>query len=303
MILVVGGSGALGSAVVQRLLQGGRAVRVMTRTPEKLEALQRAGVDVVRGDLTDKSSLQRACEGVEQVVASAHSVFGRGREASKYVDLQGHKDLIDVARAVGVQRFVYASAVGAGPDTVSPFFRIKYEIEQYLRGSGLEFVILRATAFMESHVHMLIGQPILEKGKVTLFGNGNNPRNFVAADDVAQFVMIALDDPQVVGQLIKVGGPENRTNMQVVYLYKKLSGRQAKVSHVPLGVLRVMSGLLRPFHPGLSQVMKSSIVFETTDQKFDMGQTLIAYPVTLTKLEDWIRQQIPHDLASVPRMA
>ncbi|KAA3659096.1 MAG: SDR family NAD(P)-dependent oxidoreductase [Chloroflexi bacterium] len=183
MILVIGGSGALGSSVVQRLLQQGRAVRVMTRTSEKVQALQQAGVDVVRGDLTDKASLQRACAGVEKVVASAHSVFGRGQEASKFVDLQGHKDLIDVARAAGVQRFVYISAVGAEPNSSVPFSRIKYQIEQYLRGSSLEFVILRATAFMESHAHMLIGQPIIEKGKVSLFGKGNNPRNFVAAVD------------------------------------------------------------------------------------------------------------------------
>ena len=303
MILVVGGSGALGSAVVQRLLQQGRAVRVMTRTPEKVQLLQQLGVDVVRGDLRDKASLRRACAGVEKVVASAHSVFGRGTEASKYVDLQGHKDLIDVAQAAGGQRFVYISAVGATPDSPVFFSRIKYEIEQYLRGSGLDFVILRATAFMESHAHMLIGQPILEKGKVALFGKGDNPRNFVAADDVAHFVMIGLDDSQVVGQLLKIGGPENWTNMQVVHLYEKLAGCKAKVSHVPVGVLKVMSVLLRPFHPGLSQVMQSSILLDTTDQTFDMSKILQTYPMTLTKLEDWVREQVPSETISVSRMA
>ncbi|KAA3659095.1 MAG: hypothetical protein DWQ04_23265 [Chloroflexi bacterium] len=91
--------------------------------------------------------------------------------------------------------------------------------------------------------------------------------------------------------------------MQVVHLYEKLIGRKAKVSHVPLGVLKVMSVLLRPFHPGLSQIMKSSILFDTTDQTFDMSKTLQTYSVTLTKLEDWVREQVPSEPVSQPRMA
>ncbi len=302
MILVVGATGALGSTLCKQLLAQGKAVRGLVRTSEKAAALVQLGVNVVQGDLRDPDSLRRACAGVEQVVASAHAIFGRGDEASKYVDLQGHKDLIDAAKAAGVRQFVYVSALGADPVSKVPFFRIKYEVEQYLGGSGLSFVILRPTAFMESHAHMLIGEPILQKGKVSLFGKGNNPRNFVAAGDVARFVKIALDDPRAAGQVIEVGGPENWTNMQVVHLYEKVTGRKAKVSHVPLGVLRVMSGLIRPFHPGLSQVMKSSILFDTTDQTFDMRETLQTYPVTLMRLEAWVKEQVPSEMFPAPGM-
>ena len=303
MILVVGATGALGNALCKQLLAQGKSVRGLARTPEKAAAIKQLGVDVVHGDLRDTTSLRRACAGVDQVVATAHSIFGRGADASKYVDLQGHKDLIDVAKAAGVRQLVYVSALGAAPDSKVPFFRIKYEVEQYLCSSGLTFVILRPTAFMESHAHMLIGEPILQKGKVSLFGKGNNPRNFVAADDMARFVMIALADPRAAGQLIKVGGPENWTNMDVVGLYEQISGRQAKVSHVPLGILRVMSRLIRPFHPGLSQAMQSSILFDTTDQTFDMRETLQTYPMTLTRLEDWVREQVPSEMIPAPGLA
>lgn len=303
MILVVGATGALGNALCKQLLAQGKSVRGLARTPEKAAALKQLGVDVVHGDLRDTTSLLQACAGVDQVVATAHSIFGRGVDASKYVDLQGHKDLIDMAKAAGVRQFVYVSALGAAPDSKARFFRIKYEVEQYLRSSGLAFVILQPTAFMESHAHMLIGEPILQKGKVSLFGKGNNPRNFVAADDVARFVIIALTDPRAAGQVIEVGGPENWTNMDVVALYEQISGRQTKVSHVPLGVLRVMSGLIRPFHPGLSQVMQSSILFDTTDQTFDMRETLQTYPMTLTKLEDWVREQVPSEMIPAPGLA
>lgn len=303
MILIVGGTGALGRATTEKLLAQNKSVRILTRTRAKAQDLQKTGAEVVRGDLRDQKSLTRACQGIDMVLASAHSIMGRGSEASKYIDAQGHKWLIDAAKMAGVQHFVYVSALGAAPHHPVPFFRIKYEIEQYVRNSGLSFTILRPTAFMESHAYGFIGKPILETGKVTLFGKGENPRNFVAAADVAHFAVLALLEPQTAGTVLEIGGPENITNMQVVHLYEEIAGRQAKVSHVPLGILRVMAPLLRPFHAGLSQIMKASIMFDTTDQTFDMSTMLQQYPLTLTRLEDWAQNHVPADLLPVIRGA
>jgi uncharacterized protein YbjT (DUF2867 family) len=292
MILIVGGTGSLGSATARRLLAKGTAVRIMTRSPEKAGKLQKLGAEIVRGDLLDRASLTRACRGVDKVLAAAHAIMGRGREASKYVDLQGHKDLIDATRAAGARHFVYTSVYHYGPEYDSiPFFQYKQAVEWFLQASGLSYTILRPTAFMESHAEMRIGQPILEEGKVSLFGKGENPRNFVAADDVAQFVEMSLEDASLSGQTIDIGGPEDLTNMDVVRLYEKLAGHPAKVRHVPLGVLRVMYRLLRPLHPGLSQVLQSAIYADTANAGFDPAPLLAAHPITLTRLEDWVAQR------------
>lgn len=303
MFLIVGGTGALGSATARLLMQRGHKVRVMTRDPNRAAVLQKLGAEVVQGDLRDKASLARACAGIDGVLAAAHSIFGRGSEASVYVDALGHKWLINVAQEAGVRHFVYTSAYDASPRHPAQFFRIKHEVEQYLQHSGLTHTILRPTAFMESHAHMLIGQPILETGKVTLFGRGENARNFVAAEDVAQFAVLALTVPQMAGATVDIGGPENWTNMEVVRLYERLAWKKAKVSHVPLGALRVISVVIRPFHPGLSQVMRTSIWFDTTDQTFDPRPTLRKYPVSLTKLEEWAENQVESELGSVPAVA
>ncbi len=290
MILIVGATGALGSALSKRLLEQGEPVRAMTRNTENAAELKALGAEIVPGDLCDPASLRRACVGVEKVVASAHSIFGRGAEASKHVDGRGHKDLIDAAKDADARHFVYISMEGVESNP-TPFARFKQEVEQYLKTSGLSFTILRPTFFMETHAHTMIGQPILETGKATLFGKGNSPRNFVAADDVAEYALIALHDDHAKGQTIEIGGPENLTNMEVAALYEKLAGRTAKVSHMPRMALRVMSGLLRPFHPGLSQVMKFSLWADTSDQTFDPGETLKQYPMELTRLEDWARER------------
>jgi uncharacterized protein YbjT (DUF2867 family) len=293
MILIVGGTGALGSATARRLLSKGIPVRVMTRTPEKAAALGKQGADFVQGDLLDKTSLVKACRGIDKVLVAAHSILGRGRAASKYVDLGGHKDLIDAAKAAGVGHFVYASMYNYGPEYETiPFLQFKRAVEGYLQSSGLNYTILRPTAFMETHAELLIGSPLLERGKVSLFGSGENPRNFITADDVAQFTVMALEEDDLNGRTIDIGGPENLTNMQVVQLYEKLAGRTAKVSHVPLGMLKVMYRVLRPVHPGLSQVIQSSIYADTLNSSFDPAAMLAAYPVTLTRLEDWAAQRV-----------
>jgi len=288
MILIVTANSTLGSAVVRRLLAQGNPVRGLVRSPEKGEPPRELGAEVVIGDLRDPASLARACEGVDQVVAAAHSLLGRGKDASKFVDLQGHKDLIDAAKAAGVQHFVYTSIYPCDGFDCVPFVRMKQEVERYLEASGLRHTIIRPTAFMEAHAEALIGKPILETGKVSLFGRGDNPRNFVAADDVARIVVKVLTDREMRGGVVDVGGPENLSNMDVVRLYEEQAGRPAKVSHMPLAALQVMYRLLRPFHPGLSGVMQISILADTTDQTFDPSAILARFPTELTPLEEFI---------------
>src|SRR4029453_6857622 len=99
MVLIIGGSGMMGVCVTKRLLAAGVSVRIMSRTPAKAAALAAAGAEVVAGDLLDRASVERACTGATAVVAAAHSLFGRGRNASAHVDDAAHRQLIDIAKA------------------------------------------------------------------------------------------------------------------------------------------------------------------------------------------------------------
>ena len=88
------------------------------------------------------------------------------------------------------------------------------------------------------------------------------------------------------------GGPENLTSIDVVRLYEKLAGRPAKVNDIPLGMLKVIYRLIRPLHPGLSQIMQSAIYADTLDNTFDPVQMLAQYPVKPIRLADWAAQRV-----------
>ena len=285
MILIVGASGHLGSAVVQHLLVQGKSIRVMTRNPPGLAHLKRQGVEIVSGDLRDPSSLTNACQGVEQVLAAAHALDGKGDNNPRTVDDMGNRYLIDAARAAGVKHFIFVSVQGAGPDSPLEFFRIKYRAEEYLRASGLNYTILRPGAYMELWVQ-LIGQPIRKQGKATIFGSGNNPINFVSVEDVARFVSIGLDDARTRNAVIEVGGPENLTMNQAAEIFERASGRQAKKHHIPLPVMRFMSILMQPINPTISRLICNGIYLDTANLSYDMADTARAFSIRLTSLAE-----------------
>ncbi len=285
MILIVGASGRLGSVVVQHLLAQGKSIRVMTRNPLGLAHLKQQGAEIVSGDLRDRASLASACQGVEQVLAAAHALDGKGDNNPRTVDDLGNRHLIDAAKAAGVKHFIFVSVQGASPDSPLEFFRIKYHTEEYLRASGLSFTILRPCAYMELWAQ-LIGQPIREQGKTTIFGRGDNPINFVSVQDVARFVSIALDDPRTRNVVIEVGGPENLSMNQVAEIFERASGRQAKKRHIPLPIMRVMSVLMQPLNPAISRLIRNGIYMDTANLRFDAADTARTFGIQLTSLAE-----------------
>ena len=289
MILIVGGSGVLGNLISLRLLAAGHSVRVMTRTPAKVASLRGAGAEIVTGDLVDRESIVRACTGAEHVIAAAHSLLGRGRYASEHVDREGHQTLIEIAKANGVRHFVYTSAYFRDLAFLAiPFVRIKRDVEQYLRTSGLSYTILRPTAFMDFHAHVLLGKPVIAGKKVVIFGRGEQPRNFVAASDVAQFAVRALDDRSLAGETLDIGGPENFTDLEVVRTYERAAGKKAKVLHLSPALPRVLSRLARPWHSGLGQMLQYASLSDVAEQRFDAGPLQERFPLPLTSLNDWV---------------
>jgi NADH dehydrogenase len=292
MILVVGATGTLGRKVVRTLLASGEEVRAMTRVLAKVDELKALGAKPIRGNLADPEALEFAVRGARAVVAAAHSVLGRGHESSQAVDDDGHRSLIDAAKAAGVEHFIYTSVFQASSDHPLDFWRTKARVERHLEESGMTYTIVRPTSFMDMHAYQLIGKSVIEGKRAMLTGRGVNPRNFVASEDVAKVVVGALKIPSLRGQTIDVGGPQNLSGHDVVEIFERVSGRKAKVGHIPIRMLRMMSRAIAPVHPGVSRIMRMAVISETTDQTFDPSVLRSRIPITLTSLESWARSRI-----------
>src|SRR5205807_10631832 len=109
LVLVVGGTGKLGSQVVDRLIARGKRVRALVRPTSQTGALVAKGVELANGDLLELESLRPALDGVDAVVTSAAGYTGHTPGDTIETDRTGNLNLIDAAKEAGVRRFVFTS--------------------------------------------------------------------------------------------------------------------------------------------------------------------------------------------------
>ena len=294
-LLIVGATGVLGTAASLHFKQRGYRVTAMVRNPGKAQTLADAGIALVKGDLTHRSSLAAAVQQQDVVIAAAHSLLGKGTNGSEEVDQLGNMALMDAARASGVQLFIYISVAHASPDHPIDFLRYKFAAEEYLRQTGLPYVILRFPAFMEWHAHRLLGQQIMQKGKTTILGRGENPINFIAVKDVVATIETVLTNSRYHGHTYTVGGPQNLSRNEVAAMYAEATGSNPKIHHLPRPLLRVLGTVLRPIHAGVARAMRFSLWTDTASQLLTPHQSVQQFGLEPTTMQEFIRSQLPRD--------
>jgi uncharacterized protein YbjT (DUF2867 family) len=290
MITIAGGTGRLGTQLVQLLTVRGFKVRILTREPERARHLQSDLVEIVTGDVRDPDAVQRAVTGAQTVISAIHGLVGTGADNPRSVDWEGNSSLIKAAQAAGTEHFILTSILGAVPDHPMELFRMKYLAEQELRASKLAWTIIQPTAYMELWAQM-IGEPLLKSGKSTVFGRGDNPINFVSVCDVARFVELAVIDPGLRGKVVEVGGPQNMSMNQLAQTFQSVAGKAGKIGHVPLPMMRIMSVLMRPINPMMARQIASGVIMDTRKMSFDATESRCLYPsIPVTSLSDVIRR-------------
>ena len=167
---------------------------------------------------------------------------------------------------------------------------MKYAAEQELKTSGLDWTIIRPTAYMETWCEIL-GRPLLEKGKTQVFGRGRNPINWVSVADVARFVELAIVDPALRGEVIEVGGPENLTMIDFVEVFQSVTGTSGKVSHIPPIAMRLAAVTVGMVNQEMARQIRAGIVMDTRSQAFDALEARERYPsIPTTSLGDVVKR-------------
>jgi uncharacterized protein YbjT (DUF2867 family) len=206
-ILVTGGTGQLGSVVVERLRAAGEEIRVLSR---------RAGPGVVPGDLRTGRGIDSALAGVDVVV---HCATDFRRETAIT------KTLVEAARWAGGPHLVYVSIVGVDRVPLG-YYRSKLETEELIAGSGLPCTIQRATQF-----HALIRMLFAGASRLPVLPVPRLSFQPVDVRDVAgRLVELALGDPA--GRVADFGGPEILAAAELAQAVAEASGRRRKILSV-----------------------------------------------------------------------
>jgi uncharacterized protein YbjT (DUF2867 family) len=243
-ILVVGATGTLGRQVTRRALDEGHEVRCLVRNYKRAAFLKEWGAELVYGNLMEPDSLTAALEGVTAVIDAATS---RASDALtiRQVDWQGKVNLIQAVQASGCDRYVFFSILDCEKYDSVPLMQIKSCTEKFIKESGLNYTILRPCGFMQG----LIGQyaiPILESQSVWVIGK-TAPMAFMDTIDIAKFAVQALKVPETENQSFPVVGSRAWDGYEIIKLCERLSNKTAKVTQVPIQVIRATRAFTRFF--------------------------------------------------------
>ena len=212
-VLVIGGTGTVGSAVVETLLVRGVQTAVMTRSAEKGAHLP-AGVIPVIGDLEKPETLPAAFGGVDGAFLLA-TVSRTETEQSLAA--------VAAARAAGIARLVYLSVVMPPGSEVIPHFASKIPVEQAIQASGLRWTILRPHNFYQNDVwlrdpvatHGIYPQPL-----------GSRGLNRVDVRDIAEAAANAFT--RTIDGLFPLNGPRGLTGDDTARVYSEALGRPVR---------------------------------------------------------------------------
>lgn len=224
-VLVTGATGQQGGAVTRSLLRQGHKVRALTRNPNKAAGLAKAGAEIVKGDLTDKATCERALQGTDGVFAVSTFI-----EAGMDVEVQQGITLADAAKKANVKHFVYTSVGSANRNTGVPHFDTKWKVEQHISQLGLPATILRPVWFMENFGTYFLPSP---EGVLVVPLRPDKKLQMIAVQDIGEFGAAAFLRPdEFIGQAIDLAGDE-MTPPEVAAHLSRTMGRPIQFQQMP----------------------------------------------------------------------
>lgn len=287
MILVVGATGMLGSEICLRLARRGESVRALVRktsAADKTNELKAAGVELVVGDLKDPASLASACLGVESIISTASSTFSRQEgDSIETVDGSGQLNLVDAARAAGIQRFIFVSF--RHPEGIAfPLGDAKIRVERAIE--DFNFTVIQASYFMQAWLTPALGFDYTH-ATARIYGSGNSPASWVSVKDVAEICVVALKHPSAERRVIEFGGPEALSPLQVIAKFENLTGKPFQVEHIPQ---EAIAAQFETASDSMQKTFAALMLCYTMGDAIEMSGIQREFDLTLTSVDQYARE-------------
>lgn len=268
-VLVTGATGYIGGRLVPELLDAGHRVRCLARTPSKLDDQEwRDRVEVVQGDVTERSSLDRVMDGIDAATFFVHSMGARA--AFEEEDRKAAATFRDACAAAGVGRIIYLGGLGRDDDPeLSRHLQSRHEVGRVLADGPVAVTELRAaiiigsgSASFEMLRYLVEVLPVMTTPKWV-----DNRCQPIAIRDVLAWLVGALDRPDDTDDHVwEIGGPDVLTYREMMQAYATSAGlARRRIVVVPVLSPSLSSrwvGLVTPLPTGLARPLVESLINE-----------------------------------------
>jgi len=255
MILVTGGTGFIGKALIRHLVENDHSVRLLIQPSRQSPDLPRGtSVEVAVSSLSDERSLRAAMSGIQTVYHLASMEWSGLRARLLEVDVQGTQAVLKAAADAGVQRVFFISHLGADRASAFPLLKAKAIAEEHIRRSGIDYTILRSSIVFGKNDHFVSGLARLLNVLPLIFlvpGDGNTLLQPIWVEDLVTCLVWALDDDQTRNQTFLVGGPEFLTFNSILKTVMDTIGVQRRPVYADLPYIKALTAFLEPVFPGM----------------------------------------------------
>jgi nucleoside-diphosphate-sugar epimerase len=235
-IAVTGGTGFVGRAFIERALQAGQSLRALARSPQE----PRPGTTWVQGDLSNREALAQLVQGVDAVVHIAGVVNAPDVKGFEVGNVTGTLNMVEVAAAEGVQRFVHVSSLSAREPGLSAYGTSKARGEKVVKASLLDWTVVRPPAIYGPH-----DKEMFELFRAARWGVVPVPKDgrasVIHVDDLAQLLLALLPSgPAVSGRVFEPddGRPGGWEHRELAMAIGWAVGRRPRVLGLSPGALR-----------------------------------------------------------------
>lgn len=255
-VLLTGGTGFVGQAVLAQLHAASHEVRVLVRRPTspRSHALaNRFTVELAAGDVLEPPSLGSALAGVDAVIHLVGIISEVGRNTFDNAHRVATENIVRAAETAGVRRYVHMSALGTRPDAVSRYHQTKWMAEEFVRASRLAWTMFRPSLIYGPGDHFvnLFAQLSRWSPVLPIFGTGRARLQPVGVEAVAIAFVRALSEPQAVGLTCDLCGPTPLTFEEVLDTILASLDRRRFRLRLPTRLMRVPAAVLEFLMPRL----------------------------------------------------
>jgi NADH dehydrogenase len=291
-ILVTGGNGFVGSKIVNALRAQDRDVRALVREHARGAHLAGGRVELAVGDVTDSASVHAAARDCTHVIHLVAILKGRPEDFHR-VMTEGFRNVIAAARDAGVDRVVLMSALGVSEATndLVPYYAAKWQMEQDVKESGLEHVIMRPSFVFAGDGGVLptFMKQVKLSPVVTVIGDGLQRSQPVWGEDVAAYFARAVDLPQAANRTFEIGGPDTVTWNELYERIARVLGKRRRLVHVPWSVARGGARLTQ-WVPGAPLTVDQIAMLQGGDNVVSSSDAVETFQLPLVPLDEQLRR-------------
>lgn len=254
MILIIGGTGFVGRALIRQLTEAGYLTRTLIRPSMRSPGLPTGiPVDVAVSSLLDEKSLRAAMVGVDTIYHLASSERQGGKAQLMEIEIQGTRNILQAAMDANVNRLIFVSHLGADRASAFPVLKAKAIAEEFIRRSGLKYTILRSSIAFGSGDGLTTGVARLLYAIPYFFlipGDGKVLLQPIWVEDLATCLVWSLDQPDTINRTINIGGPEYLSFRQIIETVMEATQIRRKLVSIAPPYLRGLTVLLESIFPG-----------------------------------------------------